>query len=529
MRKLSHFIIVVIIVFCMISCDSDSNGSSRPTVSSTSPSSGATGVDVSDSISITFSTQMDQTSSEAAFSISPQVNGAFEWSGNTMTFNPTGNLSYSTEYTVSIDSGAASSEGMEMNSDYSFVFTTESKDGDDAREFPRTENGIYIFSDQFSSNLSEAQWQFAAQNYVGCQKMTLSSVRKLRSYNSNFIVLHYRLAHGAGNHQIIKGNSWVYYWDDVNPHENWFVHMVRGDYSSGRVHNADWDWYYTDPSGDIEGAGDDGWKEYFVSATIEEMRATECDGVFADSCGLPFSLTQWPDWLWGTNPRTTWLPHVNTFMQYVMNRYKREAESFYFIPNAAALVTSWDDVTDFSIADGVMCEGFSEWGGGPLQGGYSDWALQMNSTLSLTVKNKVIIMQTYPDANDIRARMFALGCYLLVKGKYSYINMPAGGETELFWWPEYGIDLGGYSEDPPANINSLQTADGIYRRDYQRGFVLVNPTGSTVTLSLGATYRRAVPSGGGYVPTNGAKPGSLSYQSVTSVTLAPGEAAILLQ
>ncbi len=532
-RNYCILILVIVMAFSLVSCDKNNNGDdnngSSLTITSTNPADGATGVSVNSNITITFSASMDAATAEQAFSVSPNVNGSFSWNGNSMVFDPSSALGWSVEYTVTVASSAQSAEDDSLGAAYSFTFTTQSNNSSNARAFPDTTDGIYIFSDQFTSNQTDAQWRFAAEHYAGCQKMTLSSVRKLRGYNPDFIVLHYRLAHGAGNHEIIKGDSWVYYWNDVNGHENWFIHMTRGDQSSARVRNSEWDWDYMDPSGSIDGAGDNGWKEYFVSATMEEMRATECDGVFADSCGLVFSLSSWPGWLSGTNQRTTWLPHVNTFMQYVMNRYKAEDEEFYFIPNAGSFVTGWDDITDFSICDGVMVEGFSEWGGGSLEGEYGDWVLQMNNILSLTTRDKIVIMQTYPDESDIRARMFALGCYLLVKGNYSYINMPAYGDLEVFWWPEYNIDLGAYTTSPPSDIGSLRLSDGLFRREYRNGWVYVNPTGSTVTRSLGGTFRMAVPSGGGYVPTNGSEPGSLNYNNVTSITLNPGEAAILLK
>ena len=59
-----------------------------------------------------------------------------------------------------------------------------------------------------------------------------------------------------------------------------------------------------------------------------------------------------------------------------MNMYKAEEEDFYFIPNAGAFVTGWDDVTDFSLVDGVMVEGFSEWGGGQVTGLHTPGCIQ---------------------------------------------------------------------------------------------------------------------------------------------------------
>jgi hypothetical protein len=58
--------------------------------------------------------------------------------------------------------------------------------------------------------------------------------------------------------------------------------------------------------------------------------------------------------------------------------------------------------------------------------------------------------------------------------------------------------------------------------------MLVNPTTTTRTINLGGTFYRVNPSGGGFVPANGVAPGSLSYTAVTSVTLNPNRAVVLL-
>ena len=64
--------------------------------------------------------------------------------------------------------------------------------------------------------------------------------------------------------------------------------------------------------------------------------------------------------------------------------------------------------------------------------------------------------------------------------------------------------------------------------------MLVNPTnpwdgtGRTATVNLGGTYYLAQTSGGGEVPPDGTRPGSVSYSPVVSVILPPYSAAVLL-
>ncbi len=73
---------------------------------------------------VTFNDAMNQTSAEDAFSISPPVTGSFTWNGNTMIFTPSSNLAYETTYTVNINTEAEDLAGNNLESSYSWQFTT---------------------------------------------------------------------------------------------------------------------------------------------------------------------------------------------------------------------------------------------------------------------------------------------------------------------------------------------------------------------------------------------------------------------
>lgn len=99
-----------------------------PTVSSTSPISGATGI-VNSIISATFSKTMDSsTVTTSTFTISPagggNISGTISNSGNTYTFTPSTNLSSGTVYTVAITTGVKDSSGNALTSNYTWSFTT---------------------------------------------------------------------------------------------------------------------------------------------------------------------------------------------------------------------------------------------------------------------------------------------------------------------------------------------------------------------------------------------------------------------
>ncbi|MBC7249182.1 MAG: lamin tail domain-containing protein [Anaerolineae bacterium] len=101
-----------------------------PTVSSTSPAEGDTGVDVNANVTATFSEAMDETTVTAdVFTLTADgtpVPGAFSYdaSNNTLTFDPTDPLSEDTTYTARVDDSVMDLAGNRMAAPYTWSFTT---------------------------------------------------------------------------------------------------------------------------------------------------------------------------------------------------------------------------------------------------------------------------------------------------------------------------------------------------------------------------------------------------------------------
>ena len=99
----------------------------RPTVTFTSPISGATAIDPSAVLSATFSEAMkDTTITSANFTVSGGVTGtvAYDPATWTATFTPSAALAYSTNYTVTISTGVTDLYGNSMASAKTWTFTT---------------------------------------------------------------------------------------------------------------------------------------------------------------------------------------------------------------------------------------------------------------------------------------------------------------------------------------------------------------------------------------------------------------------
>ena len=102
------------------------------------------------------------------------------------------------------------------------------------------------------------------------------------------------------------------------------------------------------------------------------------------------------------------------------------------------------------------------------------------------------------------AREYGLASYFLTSNGQDLLGNDPGG-TPSDWWTGYDVQLG-------APLAGRYSWNGLVRRDYQDGIVLVNkPGAASKTVSLGATYE------------------DLTGASRTSVTLGAASGAVLLR
>jgi hypothetical protein len=380
------------------------------------------------------------------------------------------------------------------------------------RSIPDTSGSIHVWNDQLPDTMTAAQIRFVAGHVDGTQKVSRETARALRSHDPGFLALHYRLAIGDGPLPFRIGNRWASDYQHIRHHASWFWHQ-----KGRRVLNKPSDWYLMNP--------ESGWRSYWARRVLYEARLLGDDGVFADSLSVPQYLgadSFSPPLRYFVGERA-WTRRIDSFMRYEERRLHGR---LWFIPNAGSWITTRDR-TGYGIPDGVMIEGFAEPGAGAWYA-TSDWVLQMNRALSLTRPGHILIAQTYPPASDVQARMFALGSYLLTRGRHSFINLDIGITPQ--WFPEYGIRLGPAVDPVPGRIGALRTRSGLYVRRFARGLVVVNPGQSTARASFGGAFDLVTPHGGGELPANASTAGWwLSRRRVSgSVAVGPHGAEVLL-
>lgn len=396
--------------------------------------------------------------------------------------------------------------------------------------FPETIDGIHIFNDQIDvHHLTDAQAAFAATHFAGAQKLTLSGTQRLRAYNPQFTVLHYRLGLGLGYRlpdadcqptgdylAYIRGDDWVQEWpgDDVVA-EDWLYH-----YAGQRLYWCAWGWYLAD-------IDHPGWRDWWITQIKSELAINDNEGLFADSVSVPNFLGA-DDWrpalpAYDEAFEADWTRRINDWMAWARDQF---GDEYALIVNIGAGVTS-RETTDYALADGVMIEGFAGWGEYD-RFEVGDWRLQLDRVLTLVNKDRVVILQSY--VQDSPERLWVLANYLLVKGAHTYVNLETSQDVE--WFPEYDLPIGQPLDAPPQTIAALANEAGLYARSYSNGLVLVNPdpNGSPRTMSLDGTRHLVTGAvGGGDIPADADISGwGVLTVPTAEVTVAPGDAAILL-
>jgi len=97
----------------------------KVTVIGTYPISGYYGIEpTSTNLVITFNQEVDHESAQQHFSMSPDVGGWFSWDGNSMIYNVSGKLGYSTQYNYSVSPGVKTIYGLDSDQQYNGYFTT---------------------------------------------------------------------------------------------------------------------------------------------------------------------------------------------------------------------------------------------------------------------------------------------------------------------------------------------------------------------------------------------------------------------
>lgn len=407
-----------------------------------------------------------------------------------------------------------------------------------------------VWADQIVPTwVSDSQVAFAARNYVGTQKIFADQAALFRAINPNFIVLSYHLAAGlnplhnsdapdpkthpdlgfigvvAPEGYVSEYTTHFLPWLDANGitprsarYEEMFQHYDTAD-SAHRVWHQDPYW--------LMNVANDDWRSYVAETVRKWMEGNSNEGCFFDvvvetnvslynpkgSNPAPRDFDWWlaphgpADAVGSLTDRTVFAAWQNErWLRYFQNVYRsfhRATVDRLVLPNVDQMVTTvydpiWlDGDQNGETVDGAMMENFGGYTG------FDMWQTLERGVRHLTSRGKVLIAQF--DASTSAERLRRVAMFMLIKNESSYLNII--NSTGVEWYPEYEIDLGDQTPLPSsfdAMRASGETWRSLWRRDYERGIVLVNTGDAPLDFTLPpGTWERIETDGGGAVNSDG--------------------------
>jgi Hypothetical glycosyl hydrolase family 15/Divergent InlB B-repeat domain len=146
-------------------------------------------------------------------------------------------------------------------------------------------------------------------------------------------------------------------------------------------------------------------------------------------------------------------------------------------------------------------------------GGWQQMMSRYLGVMANLAPPQVAVFSACGGATDYAMLRYSLASALMGDGYFAYSGN--GSYSSASWYDEFNVNLGAALQ--PAATAAYQ--NGVYRRDFQNGIVLVNPRGNgRQTVTLGGTFHKIVGT---------QDPATNNGQAVTSVTLNAADGIVL--
>jgi Hypothetical glycosyl hydrolase family 15 len=325
------------------------------------------------------------------------------------------------------------------------------------------------------NNPNFAQLSQTAQRngYVILTPARLNRAMEIKAANPNVKVLVYKNLTGSRT-DCTAGpcTAGVAYQQADAQHPEWFLLNQQG----ARIRFKDYpDLWAMD-------VGSASYQSRWADNVIAEVRRDGWDGVFLDDANTTMkyhyavsNIAKYPsDSAWQSATRSA-LAAIGPRIRAAGKLAIANIGTWHEYP---AVGDSW-----LSYLDGGMQEHFAKWGRWP-DSGYADqgtWQKQLSSVKYAQAHGKVFLGVTNSSDGDRAAARYGWASTLLAaQGKADFALH--SNYTNENWFPEYDYDIGN-----PTGPESTD-ANGVHRRVFTNGIVVVNPTGSTLTANLNGTY-----------------------------------------
>jgi hypothetical protein len=308
--------------------------------------------------------------------------------------------------------------------------------------------------------------------YVILPSWDVDRMRALKAANPHLKALVYKnlLASQTPAEDGLSATGVSY--EEALTHPEWFLLNTSGQPFTLRDYSYQW----------AMDVGNPGYQQRWAENVLADVKAQGWDGVFIDN----------------VDPTLEYYAEVSSIA-----KYPTDAQYAAATQSALATITprlraahmlvfanfgSWSDydttVTPWlKYVDGAMEEMFAKFD--PAAGaGYLDeaeWTRQLDELKETQLQGKVFLAVTHSTTDDEAAALYGWATVLLgAEGKAGYEM--AETYADETWFPEYEYDIGS-----PVRAESRDT-NGVHRRAFTDGLVLVNPTAGPETVSLGGVY-----------------------------------------
>lgn len=254
-------------------------------------------------------------------------------------------------------------------------------------------------------------------------------------------------------------------------HEDWFLKNTSGDYlhfyPGTRMINVSSPWKKILPK--------------FMSKQIIKKHPQHWDGIFYDNC---FNNISWIDNkvdLDLNGQADNWTQADNTWKQGMTTMMKSSRKRN---PNSVILCNSNGDF--YQYINGRLIEAFPS----TFDGGWTGSMKKYQDVLNSAHDPSVVIVNTVANSEDrtnYQLMRYNLTSTLMGEGFASF-DQSVDSHDSLWWYDEYSAALG----DPIGGAYNVATnkgpgdnwTEGVWRRNFQQGIVLINSSNSTQNIIL---------------------------------------------
>jgi len=345
-------------------------------------------------------------------------------------------------------------------------------------DYPKVANLFFKWDISASEAKELAQWDILVID-MEVQRLTLNSLKLIKKYNPDVKLLAYlAVADIRGDSGTLSGTLRKKLYNQIDA--RWWLK----DASGNKV-----EWWPGNPlinvSDNVEKSNGKDWADVLANFLANDLMSTGYwDGVFLDNLWSDVSFLKRVAQVDINNDgkedatkymNDEWRDGMTQVLQKVRNK----------LGSQKLIVANGGEYYD-DYVNGVLYEHFPAKGWKQTMQKYE---LILNSGQAPVIGILNVNVQNTGKKTDYQKMRFGLASALLDDGYYSFDN---GDQThhEIWWYDEYDAYLGAPAGAPVEIFGKTNFTDGVWRRDFKNGLVLVNSGASSKTVNLGGEYEK---------------------------------------